>query len=110
MAVALKEADQSGKIDALYQLFRDDPHILEHIDAVSFIDTPLHTAAAAGQIDFAVEMLNLKSSFAKKLNPDGFTPMHLALQNHQNQLLYELLRINIDLVRVKGKNAAETSS
>ncbi|XVF75402.1 hypothetical protein PTKIN_Ptkin13bG0185400 [Pterospermum kingtungense] len=103
--LALKEAARSGNIDALYQLFREDPYLLEHIDAVPFIDTPLHTAAAAGQIDFAVEMLNLKPSCATKLNPDGFTPMHLALQNHQYQLLYELLRINNDLVRVKGKRA-----
>ncbi|XVF75403.1 hypothetical protein PTKIN_Ptkin13bG0185500 [Pterospermum kingtungense] len=87
MAVALKEAAQSGNIDALYQLFRYDPYLLERIDEVPFIDTPLHTAAAAGQTDFAVEMLNLKPSFATKLNPDGFSPMHLALQNHQNQLL-----------------------
>ncbi|XVF23816.1 hypothetical protein REPUB_Repub13aG0072100 [Reevesia pubescens] len=98
-----REAAQTGNIDNLYELFGDDPHLLERIDEVPFIDTPLHTAAAAGQVDFAVEMMNLKPSFATKLNPDGFTPMHLAFQNHQNQLLSELLKINNDLVRVKGK-------
>ncbi|KAA3481730.1 ankyrin repeat-containing protein [Gossypium australe] len=30
------------------------------IDEVPFIDTPLHIAAAAGQVDFEVEMMNLK--------------------------------------------------
>ncbi|XWS66047.1 hypothetical protein CRYUN_Cryun05aG0166800 [Craigia yunnanensis] len=98
-----REAAQSGNIDALYELFREDPHLLERIDEVPFIETPLHTAAAAGQVDFAVEMMNLKPSFATKLNLDGFTPMHIALQNHQNQLLFELLKINNGLVRVKGK-------
>ncbi|XP_022764552.1 ankyrin repeat-containing protein BDA1-like [Durio zibethinus] len=99
----LREAAQSGNIDNLYELFREDPHLLEHIDEVPFFDTPLHTAAAAGQVDFAVEMMNLKPSFATKLNPDGFTPMHLALQNDRNQLLFELLKINKELIRVKGK-------
>ncbi|EOY18321.1 Ankyrin repeat family protein, putative [Theobroma cacao] len=99
----LREAARAGNIDALYEQFQEDPHLSDRIDAVPFIDTPLHEAAAAGQVDFAAEMMNLKPSFASKINPDGFTPLHLALQKHQTQLLYELLKINKDLVRVKGK-------
>ncbi|KAK8277236.1 hypothetical protein V6Z12_D10G251600 [Gossypium hirsutum] len=91
----------SGNIDDLYELFQQDPYLLEQIDEVPFIDTPLHIAAAAGQVDFAVEMMNLKPSFATKLNPDGFTPMHIALHNHRDQLLFELLKINQELVLVK---------
>ncbi|PPD77521.1 hypothetical protein GOBAR_DD25558 [Gossypium barbadense] len=93
----------SGNIDDLYELFQQDPYLLEQIDEVPFIDTPLHIAAAAGQVDFAVEMMNLKPSFATKLNPDGFTPMHIALHNHRDQLLFELLKINQELVLVKVK-------
>ncbi|MBA0575778.1 hypothetical protein Golob_027315 [Gossypium lobatum] len=44
----------SGNIDDLYELFQQDPYLLEQIDEVPFIDTPLHIAAAAGQVDFAV--------------------------------------------------------
>ncbi|MBA0813760.1 hypothetical protein Gohar_027584, partial [Gossypium harknessii] len=93
----------SGNIDDLYELFQQDPYLLEQIDEVPFIDTPLHIAAAAGQVDFAVEMMNLKPSFATKLNPDGFTPMHIASHNHRDQLLFELLKINQELVLVKAK-------
>ncbi|XP_017648000.1 ankyrin repeat-containing protein BDA1-like [Gossypium arboreum] len=92
----------SGNFDDLYELFQQDPYLLEQIDEVPFIDTPLHIAAAAGQVDFAVEMMNLKPSFATKLNPDGFTPMHIALHNHRDQLLFELLKINLELVLVKA--------
>ncbi|TYG51584.1 hypothetical protein ES288_D10G269800v1 [Gossypium darwinii] len=77
----------SGNIDDLYELFQQDSYLLEQIDEVPFIDTPLHIAAAAVQVDFAVEMMNLKPSFAKKLNPD-------------DQLLFELLKINQELVLV----------
>ncbi|KAB2010590.1 hypothetical protein ES319_D10G249700v1, partial [Gossypium barbadense] len=97
----------SGNIDDLYELFQQDPYLLEQIDEVQFIDTPLHIAAAAGQVDFGVEMMNLKPSFATKLNPDGFTPMHIALHNHRDQLLFELLKINQELVLVTADLVAK---
>ncbi|MBA0788015.1 hypothetical protein Gotri_026194 [Gossypium trilobum] len=77
--------------------------MLEHIDHIPFIDTPLHIAANEGKINFATEMMNLKPSSARKLNQDGFSPMHLAFRNGHPKLMLRLLKIDKDLVRVKGR-------
>ena len=55
--------------------------LLECIDELPFINTPLHIAASYGNIQFALELMSLKPSFARKLDPNGFSPIHLALQN-----------------------------
>ncbi|MFQ6640435.1 hypothetical protein Gotur_016820 [Gossypium turneri] len=98
----LREAAETGKIDGLRVLIREDPSIFEHIDKIPFTDTPLHIAAKEGQIEFAMEMMNLKPSFARKLNPDGLSPMHLAVANGKTELVLRLLQTDKDLVRVKG--------
>ncbi|XVE99498.1 hypothetical protein REPUB_Repub03eG0204000 [Reevesia pubescens] len=97
----LREAAQAGNIDGLYAIIEEDPCILERIDQIPFIDTPLHQAVVAGQNDFAMEIMNLKPSFAKKLNKNGYSPIHLALQNQETVL--RLLAADKDLVRVKGR-------
>ncbi|KAK8643374.1 hypothetical protein V6N13_012674 [Hibiscus sabdariffa] len=98
----LREAAETGNIDALHVLIRDDPYILERVDQIPFIQTPLHVAANQGHVSFAMEMMNLKPSFARKLNPHGFSPMHLALITGQTRLVLRLLKADKDLVRVKG--------
>ncbi|XVE69111.1 hypothetical protein DITRI_Ditri09bG0124400 [Diplodiscus trichospermus] len=75
----LREAAKVGNIDGLYAIIQKDPYILERIDQVPFVDTPLHVAIASGRDDFAMEIMNLKPSFARKLNKHGYSPMHLAL-------------------------------
>ena len=75
----LKELAQAGDISALYNRIQEDPDILKTIDNNGFADTPLHTTAAAGHIEFTMEIVNLKPSFARKLNENGLSPMHLAL-------------------------------
>ncbi|KAE8653686.1 hypothetical protein F3Y22_tig00117056pilonHSYRG00010 [Hibiscus syriacus] len=99
----LIEAAQTGNIDALYALIQQDGRILEHIEHIPFVETPLHVAANQGQISFALEMMNLMPSFAKKLNQDGFSPMHLAVRNRQTELVLRFLKTDKDLVRVKGR-------
>ncbi|TYG70628.1 hypothetical protein ES288_D05G328500v1 [Gossypium darwinii] len=99
----LSEAARLGNIDAFYAIIQEDPYILDHIDQIPFVHTPLHIAAHEGQILFAMEMMNLKPSFARKLNRDGFSPMHLALRNGQIKLVLGLLKADKDLVRVKGR-------
>ncbi|XP_052885028.1 ankyrin repeat-containing protein BDA1-like [Gossypium arboreum] len=98
----LREAAETGKIDGLRVLILEDPYIFERIDEIPFTDTPLHIAAEEGQIEFAMEMMNLKPSFARKLNPDGFSPMNLAVENGKTELMLRLLQTDKDLVRVKG--------
>ena len=76
---------------------------MEYIDELPFADTPLHIAVSAGHIPFATEMMGLKPSFAWKLNPNGFSPIHLALQNRHIELVQRLLQFDGDLVHVKGR-------
>jgi ankyrin repeat protein len=103
MDESLKDAAQQGNIDALYSLIRRDAYVLDTIDKIPFVETPLHIAASAGHTQFAMEIMRLKPTFARKLNQDGFSPMHLALQNNQTQVVLLLLDVDEDLVRVQGR-------
>ncbi|KAH7865581.1 hypothetical protein Vadar_008573 [Vaccinium darrowii] len=102
--VALMVAAEKGDINGLYRLIERAPKVLDDIDAIPFVDTPLHRAAAAGRhTDFAVEILRLKPSFGRKLNPDGLSPLHLALINEKFKTAKRLIKFDKELIRVKGK-------
>ncbi|KAE8055786.1 hypothetical protein FH972_012608 [Carpinus fangiana] len=103
-AADLSDAAQQGSVDALYRLIHSDANVLDRIDDIPFVETPLHIAVSAGHTYFALEIMKLKPSFAKKLNKDGFTPVHLALQNKQTQLVLRLVDVDKELVRVKGRD------
>ncbi|MBA0862936.1 hypothetical protein Goshw_014475 [Gossypium schwendimanii] len=77
----LRMAAENGDVDALYIKLAQDPYLLDRIDHVPIVDTPLHVAAIAGKHHFAMEVANLKPSLALKLNHVGLSPMHLALQH-----------------------------
>ncbi|KAH7529318.1 hypothetical protein FEM48_Zijuj05G0171700 [Ziziphus jujuba var. spinosa] len=99
----LKTAAQNGDINMIYKLLGEDPYVLDSIDDVPYIDTPLHIAASFGHVQFAREIMILKPSFARKLNQDGFSPMHLALQNGQTKMVLGFLNYESDLVQVQGR-------
>ncbi|KAF2318785.1 hypothetical protein GH714_010713 [Hevea brasiliensis] len=101
----LMEASQAGNIDGLYAAIRENANILAQIDAVPFVDTPLHAAASAGHIQYAREIMRLMPSFATKSNQDGFCPIHLALHRGHIQLVIWLVERDSDLVRLKGREA-----
>jgi hypothetical protein len=115
MNPSLRDAASQGSIDALYALIQRDPELLDRIDKISFVETPLHIVASAGHTWFAMEIMKLKPSFARKLNQDGFTPLHLALQKlralendrgmqrKQTQLVCRLVSVDKDLIRVQGR-------
>ncbi|KAL3518786.1 hypothetical protein ACH5RR_021375 [Cinchona calisaya] len=104
MEQSLVEAAQAGNIDALYGFLQQNPYLLDKLDEIPFLDNPLHIAAAsAGSTHFAVEVLNLKPSFSKKLNPDGFSPLDLALHYGNTHTVRRLVDFDPELVRVKGK-------
>ncbi|KAF2619470.1 hypothetical protein F2Q68_00042356 [Brassica cretica] len=100
----LQQGAKSGSIDELYSLIDENPYILENIDAVPFINTPLHVAAASGNIEFAMEMLNLKPSFARKLNTSGYSPLHLAVDKGHADFVSWMLKHDHSLACVKGRN------
>ncbi|GMP93067.1 hypothetical protein CsSME_00043052 [Camellia sinensis var. sinensis] len=125
----LKAAAEAGKIDGLYDCIKDDPHILDGIDKIPFVDTPLHIAASAGHAHFALEMMRLMPSFSKKLNPQGLSPLDLALrkradlrrnledlnlpnreelsklQKELTQTIRQLINFDKELIRVKGRES-----
>ncbi|CAH8353901.1 unnamed protein product [Eruca vesicaria subsp. sativa] len=100
----LKQAAESGSIDELYALIEENPYILENFDAVPFVNTPLHVAAASGNIEFAREILNLKPSFARKLNKNGYSPLHLAVDKDKDEFVGRMVRLDNGLARVQGRN------
>ncbi|AEE29170.1 putative ankyrin repeat-containing domain, PGG domain, ankyrin repeat-containing domain superfamily [Arabidopsis thaliana] len=104
MDLRLQQAAESGSINELYALIDENPYILENIDAVPFVSTPLHVAAVFGNIEFAMEMLNLKPSFARKLNTSGYSPLHLAVEKEQSDFVSHMLWHDGGLSRVKGRN------
>ena len=61
---ALKVAAEGNNIDGLYQEIQQDPRILESIDSIPFVETPLHVAASLGHFEFATEIMTLKPSLA----------------------------------------------
>jgi len=99
----LRSAAEAGDINLLYDVIKADPSILANIDSVQFVETPLHIAASRGHLRFAIEIMNLKPSFAMKLNPEGFSPIHLAMQSDQKRMVLCFVDMNKDLVRVKGR-------
>ncbi|XVF83444.1 hypothetical protein PTKIN_Ptkin16aG0486600 [Pterospermum kingtungense] len=100
----LRRASEEGNVSDLYSLIQEDGNVLKRIDEVEFISTPLHVAADAGCVDFAMEIMSLKPSFARKLDQQGLSPIHLAVQKGHKQLVLNLMETANDLVRLKGKN------
>lgn len=96
-------AAQEDNINSLYMVIQENPHVLEGIDSIPFVETPLHVAASLGHHQFATEIMRLKPSFGWKLNTQGFTPIHLALQRNHMRMVCRFVNINQDLVRAKGK-------
>ncbi|KAL4291526.1 hypothetical protein GQ457_14G023300 [Hibiscus cannabinus] len=103
MDESLRAAARTGNVSDLYTLIQRDGNVLRRLDEVEFIETPLHVAAAEGCIGFAMEIMSLKPSFARKLNQQGLSPIHLALEKGHKQMALRLLEIDGNLARVKGK-------
>ncbi|XP_043714875.1 ankyrin-1-like [Telopea speciosissima] len=99
----LIEVSKSGDIDALYASLGKRPTILDEINSIRFINTPLHWAVIAGHTSFAIEIANLMPSFTMKLNPDGLCPLHLASANGNLEIVKELLKVENDLCNLKGR-------
>ena len=103
MVENLKTVAEEGRIDGLYRLIKQEPGILDQSDAISFVDTPLHDAASFNRTHFALEIIRLKPSFGMKLNPDGLSPLHLALEKGHFETVRRLVKFDRELIRVKGK-------
>ncbi|QCD86305.1 ankyrin [Vigna unguiculata] len=96
-------AARQGDVNSLYEIIENDPCVLEAIDSIPFIESPLHVAARAGQVQFAAEIMTLKPSFAWKFNPQGLRPIHLALENGDTTMILHLIKMDKELVRAKRR-------
>ncbi|KAL7167067.1 hypothetical protein ACSBR2_037688 [Camellia fascicularis] len=96
-------AAQTGDVETLYDLIQGDPFVLDKIDQVPFVDTPLHVAISANQTHFAKEIASLKPSFVVKLNQYGYSPIHLASMVGQAEIVKELVTIDPKLRLLKGR-------
>ncbi|KAA3473123.1 E3 ubiquitin-protein ligase MIB1-like isoform X2 [Gossypium australe] len=52
-----------------------------------------------------MEMMNLKPSFARKLNHQGLSPLHISVRKGHKEMALRFLEIDKDLVPVRGKKA-----
>ncbi|KAK3189307.1 hypothetical protein Dsin_028868 [Dipteronia sinensis] len=96
---SLKRSVETEDVDALYSIISYDLDVLETLDQIPLIDTPLHIAASVGNTHFALEIATLKPSFAWRLNGHGLNPMHLALLNGHDQLVTSMITTeDIDLL------------
>ncbi|KAL9671085.1 hypothetical protein QQ045_008650 [Rhodiola kirilowii] len=103
---SIMKAADCGDISAFYREIPRNPHILEQLDDLPFAQTPLHVAASKGHGRFFIELMRLMPSLARKLNCDGFSPLHLALVDSKMDLTRMILRIvhvDPELIRVKSK-------
>jgi hypothetical protein len=57
MYQTLRNASEQGNVDGLYSSIARDPNVLDKINEISFVGTPLQVAATAGQTEFAMEMM-----------------------------------------------------
>ncbi|TYI29671.1 hypothetical protein ES332_A05G333100v1 [Gossypium tomentosum] len=99
----LMVAAEHNDIDMLYQLIEEDTNVLHRMDKMDVVDTPLHMASSKGCVDFAMEMMYLKPSLAKKLNKEGLSPVHVALKCGHTELALSLLKLDKTLVGVRGR-------
>ncbi|KAL1079923.1 hypothetical protein V6Z11_D10G253800 [Gossypium hirsutum] len=91
MDQSFRTISRTGDVSELYKLIQSDGNVFRRFDEVEFIETPLHVAANEGCIGFAMEMMKLKPSFARKLNQqgkNGETPLHYICKvgNHDSLL------------------------
>ncbi|XP_044476964.1 ankyrin repeat-containing protein BDA1-like isoform X2 [Mangifera indica] len=114
----LQDLAELGDVDKLFSVLTKDLYVLEDIEKIPLVSTPLHTAVSQGNIHFAKEIVNLKPSLTWKRDEQGLSPLHLALegkhlQKWQNprdpdlmwkyrELIKWLIKHDSGLVRVKA--------
>ncbi|CAI9784609.1 unnamed protein product [Fraxinus pennsylvanica] len=94
---------QDPDIVALYSKIHNNPEYLDVPNEMTFVESPLHTAASEGHIGLALEILRLKPSLGKKLNLDGLSPLHLALGNGHTNSVRRLVKHDPELIRVQRR-------
>ncbi|KAF8038719.1 hypothetical protein BT93_B1308 [Corymbia citriodora subsp. variegata] len=93
----LQLAIENDDVDELHKLIVEERKLLDRASNNPFPNT-LHIAAASGKTQVTMELAILKPWCARKLNPKGYSPMHLALQYEH----YHTVRVMMTLDRRCG--------
>lgn len=70
---------------------RENPLILDKI-AIFSKENPLHIASIGAHVDFVKEILRLKPAFAREINQEGFSAVHLAAACSRVEIVREIRR------------------
>ncbi|KAI3447182.1 hypothetical protein Pfo_003847 [Paulownia fortunei] len=87
----ISEAALQGNVTSLVQILEEDPLILDKIIVSCISETPLHTAATLGHLNFVKELLSRKPELAAELDSRGCSPLHLAAAKGHADIVKELL-------------------
>ncbi|KAF8031543.1 hypothetical protein BT93_D0687 [Corymbia citriodora subsp. variegata] len=100
----LRQAIEHDDVDELHGFIVEEPNLLDRESKGPFqiLNTPLHVTAAAGKTQVAMELAILEPSFTWKLDWEGYTPMHLALQHQHYHTVRTLMTLDSELIRVQG--------
>ncbi|KAF8031671.1 hypothetical protein BT93_D0782 [Corymbia citriodora subsp. variegata] len=98
----LQLAIENDNVDELHRLIVEEQKLLDHASNDPFPNTPLHVATAAGKTQVAMELAILKPWFARKLNREGYNPMHLALQYEHYHTMRVMMTLDSKLIRIRG--------
>ncbi|KAL0345055.1 UNVERIFIED_CONTAM: Ankyrin repeat-containing protein BDA1 [Sesamum radiatum] len=91
MEKRLSDAALHGNVTSLVQILEEDPLILDNLIVSCISETPLHTAAALGHLNFLKELLSRKPELAAELDSHGCSPLHLAAAKGHVDVVKELL-------------------
>ncbi|KAF8031539.1 hypothetical protein BT93_D0683 [Corymbia citriodora subsp. variegata] len=107
MDPVLQQAIENDDVDELHRLIVEDRKLLDRVSNDPFPNTPLHIAAAVEKTQVAMEVAILKPLFARKLDLEGYSPMHLALQHEHFYIVRALITLNTELIQKEGDNELE---
>ncbi|XP_058114505.1 ankyrin repeat-containing protein BDA1-like [Magnolia sinica] len=99
----LRQAALNGDTNALHQLLREDPLLLQNIGAESATDTPLHIASLVGHVEFAAAVLEQQPDLARIRNERGLYPLHLASAKGHVKIVEKMLEVDPSFCKLCDK-------
>ncbi|PIN18231.1 26S proteasome regulatory complex, subunit PSMD10 [Handroanthus impetiginosus] len=97
MEKRLSEAALQGDVTSLVRILEEDPLILDKIIISCISETPLHTAATLGHLNFVKELLSRKPELAAELDSHSCSPLHLAAAKGHVDVVKELLGADVEV-------------
>lgn len=107
-AGAIHDAINAGDAARVAQLLKQDPSLVRAQNENPTLDLPLHTAAAAGQVEVARMLLDAGAEI-ESLDRDESTPLHCAALSRKPEMVRFLLSRGADVNR-RDKNGAYSLS